>query len=170
MSDEDLVVRPERAADQSSIYELTKRAFAPMPFAGGNEQDIIDRLRADGALSLSLVAEQGRRIVAHIAFSPVVTNGADEQWFALGPISVDPPVQRTGIGTRLIREGINRLSALNAAGIVVVGNPAYYSRFGFRLYPGTAPPGYPEEYFMVLPLQGPLPTGPLTFHAAFGDH
>ena len=64
-----IVIRPEQPADHAAIYDITKRAFAPMPFADGNEQDLIDRFREAGALALSLVAEQDGAVVGQVTFT-----------------------------------------------------------------------------------------------------
>ena len=66
-----ITIRPERAGDEAVIHELTEAAFRDMPFSEGDEQELVDALRNDGDLTLSLVAEDGMRIVGHIAFSPV---------------------------------------------------------------------------------------------------
>ncbi len=65
-----MVIRDETAADERAIFQLTKRAFAPMPFSAGDEQHLINALRNSGALAISMVAVQGDRVVGHIAFSP----------------------------------------------------------------------------------------------------
>jgi len=107
-------IRPEEPRDYASIYDLTKRAFAPMPFAGGDEQDLIDALRRAGALALSLVAEQQSAIVGHVALSPVTHESGEDGWFGLGPISVEPALQRQGLGGALIAEAKTRLKARGA--------------------------------------------------------
>ena len=83
-------IRSERPADIGAIYDLTKRAFAPMVFAGGNEQDLIDAVRDAGALSISLVAEVGSRIVGHVAFTPAKAADNTPGWFGLGPWRSNP--------------------------------------------------------------------------------
>ena len=138
-----------------------------MPFAAGDEQDLINDLRAAGALSLSLVAERGEQIVGHVAFSPATAAVGSPGWFALGPVAVEPGLQRQGIGSLLIHEGLRQLRARDAAGCILTGDPAYYARFGFRLFPHLAPPGEPAEYFMILPLANPTPTAVVAFHPLF---
>ena len=165
-----ITIRPEQVSDHDEIYEITKRAFEPMPFAAGDEQDLINALRAAGALALSLVAVQGDDVVGHIAFSPAEAADASPGWFALGPVAVAPQMQRQGIGSLLINEGIWRLRAMNASGCVLVGNPAYYVRFGFRPFPNLTPPGEPPKYFMILPLAHESPTSIVTFHPLFHEN
>jgi putative acetyltransferase len=163
----DFFIRPEAPDDRAAIWDITRRAFAPMPYAGGDEQDLIDRLRDAGALEISLVAESGGRVVGHAAFSPATAEDGSPGWFALGPISVEPDLQRTGIGRALIAEGERQLRARDAAGCVLVGNPAYYSRFGFRPFPDLAPPGEPAAYFQILPLRVSNPDTVICFHKLF---
>lgn len=163
----DIVIRPETPADRAAIWDITKRAFAPMPYAGGNEQDLIDRLRDAGALEISLVADSEGRVVGHAAFSPAFAADGSPGWYALGPISVEPDLQRSGIGKALIAEGERLLRERDAAGCVLVGNPAYYSRFGFRPFPDLAPPGEPAAYFQILPLRVSNPKTVIGFHKLF---
>jgi putative acetyltransferase len=126
-----MILRPERANDIDAIHALTTAAFKPMSYSDGTEADCIDKLRADGDLHLSLVATQDDEIIGHIAFSPVTLDGISDNWFGLGPISVAIPHQKTGIGSALIRAGFDWLHTQNAKGCVLIGDPNYYSRFGF---------------------------------------
>ena len=164
-----LIIRPERADDRAAIHDLTRRAFAPMPFAAGDEQDLIDQLRDAGALTISLVAERDGIIVGHAAFSPAFAADRSPGWYALGPISVEPECQRQGIGRSLIAQGVDLLVQRNAAGCVLVGNPAYYSRFGFLPFPHLCPANEPPEYFQILPLGSPQPDTIIGFHPLFSS-
>jgi putative acetyltransferase len=163
----DFLVRPEAPGDYAAIYDLTKRAFAPMPFAAGDEQYLINQLRDAGALSVSLVAVLDGRIVGHVAFSPAIAADESEGWYALGPVSVEPELQHKGIGKALINAGLIILRDNDAAGCVLVGNPAYYTRFGFRPFPTLAPEGEPAEYYQILPLRIAEPTAVVGFHPLF---
>jgi putative acetyltransferase len=160
-------LRDECPDDYRAIHALTQRAFQPMPFAAGDEQDLIDALRASGALSISLVAELDDALVGHAAFSPAATADGTGNWYALGPVSVEPGLQRRGIGSLLINEGLRRLRTQNAAGCILVGSPLYYPRFGFQPFPHLAPPGEPPEYFMILPLACAAPDSVVAFHSLF---
>lgn len=160
-------IRPERSSDHEAIYELTQRAFAPMPFSAGNEQDLVNALRDAGALSLSLVAERDGVILGHVALSPVGHDSGEEGWFGLGPISVEPAHQRSGIGGALIAEANTWLRARSARGCILVGDPRYYSRHGFHAAPEHAPIDEPAVYFMAAPLVGRIPPGRFSFHPAF---
>lgn len=162
-----LTIRPEATGDYAAIYDLTKRAFAPMPFAAGDEQDLINQLRDAGVLFISLVAEMDGRIVGHVAFSPAFAADGSQGWYALGPVSAEPELKHQGIGSAVITAGLNMLRERDAAGCVLVGNPAYYSRFGFLPFPDLTPAGEPAEYFQILPLRIARPTAVVEFHPLF---
>ena len=164
------LIREERAGDQSAIFTLTKEAFAPMWFSDGTEQHVIDGLRADGDLTLSLVAEQDGVGVGHIAFSPVTISDGARDWYGLGPVSVTPDLQRSGIGSALIRRGIAMMEeAHQANGILLIGSNEYYPRFGFEHDPELTYAHGPTEAFQRLVLHGAAPKGEARFAPAFGD-
>lgn len=160
-------IRPERPEDAVAIRILTDAAFKGVPHSDQTEAKIVEALRTAQALTLSLVAVQDGEVVGHVAFSPVRINGATNDWHGLGPVSVLPERQGGGIGQALVRDGLRRLRSADAAGCVVLGDPAYYGRFGFEydpdLYYGDAPPGY----FQRLALSGAPPKGEVTYHPAF---
>lgn len=162
-----IAIRPERPGDEATIHRLTEAAFRDMPFSEGDEQHLIDALRRDGDLALSLVAEDGARIVGHVAFSRVTIGDGTPDWYDLGPVSVWPELHKQGIGSALIRQGIATLRENGAAGIVLLGSPDYYGRFGFRHEPQLRYPGPPPEYFQCLVLMGELPAGEVTYAPAF---
>ncbi len=163
-----VAIRPERRGDAPAIFALTEAAFRDMPFSDGDEQHLVDRLRADGDLTLSLVAEDAERIVGHIGFSPVTISDGSVGWFGLGPVSVWPDLQRQGIGGALVRRGIADIRELGGRGIVLLGSPDYYGRFGFEHDPDLQFPGPPAEYFQRLVLEGAAPTGIVSYARAFG--
>jgi putative acetyltransferase len=141
-----------------------------MPYASGDEQHVIDRLRKKNALSLSLVALIDNIVVGHIAFSPVHASDNSQPWFALGPVSVLPKHQGNGIGSQLILEGLAQIEGLGGRGCILTGNPDYYSRFGFELAPHNVPSGKAKEYFMLKCFASFRPCGPMHFDTAFyGD-
>ena len=163
----DIRVCEETGADVAAIYRVTKRAFAGRPYAGGDEQELVDRLRGLGVLSLSLVAHQGDAIVGQVTFSQATLEGNSALWFALGPVSVDPDHQGNGIGTMLIHSGLDWCRDQGASGCILTGNPDYYQRFGFRLCPEHVPERESVEFFMLLRFDdGPL-SGQFAFHPAF---
>jgi putative acetyltransferase len=159
--------RPERPEDAATIRALTDAAFEGMPFSDQTEAKVIDGLREAGALTLSLVATEGGEIVGHVAFSPVTIEGEAGDWYGLGPVSVWPDRQRTGIGQALIREGLQRLRSIGAGGCVLLGDPAYYRRFGFESDPDLHNVGAPPGAFQRLTLKGARPSGEVSFHHAF---
>lgn len=163
-----ITIRPEAPGDEGTIHAITEQAFRDMPFSDGSEPDLIDRLRADGDLTLSLVAEDTTRIVGHIAFSPVTISDGASDWYGLGPVSVVPELQRQDIGGRLIRRGIADMRTNGAKGIILLGSNEYYPRFGFKHEPQLTYPGPPAEYFQCLVLEGELPAGEVRYAPAFG--
>ena len=164
-----LRIRPEVEADARAIREITFVAFEHMPFAEGDEHELIDTLRAESRLHLSLVAELEGQVVGHIAFSCATASDHSSNWFALGPVSVLPALQKKGIGSALIEAGLAKLASEDAAGCILTGDPDYYTRFGFVLAPELAPPGEPIEFFQVKLINGTLPSGTIHFDPAFGN-
>ena len=163
-----LLIRPEQPEDADAIGAVTDAAFAAAQYSGGNEARIVEALRAAGALTVSLVACDGDEVVGHVAFSPVRIDGSDVGWFGLGPVSVKPERQGEGVGSALIREGLDRLRAMGAAGCVVFGEPAYYGRFGFVCDPALFYPDAPDGYFQRLAFRGDPPTGEVAYDPGFG--
>ena len=161
-------LRPEATQDHASIFDVTEAAFRDMPYADGDEAELVGKLRDAGDLMLSLVAENGGQIVGHIAFSPVTISDGSGNWYGLGPVSVTPELHGQGIGFRLVQRGIADMRALGAKGIVLLGDPKYYGRFGFRHEPQLAYPGPPAEYFQCMVLEGDLPSGVVSYAPAFG--
>ncbi|RVA21305.1 N-acetyltransferase, partial [Mesorhizobium sp. M7A.F.Ca.CA.004.11.2.1] len=145
-----MIIRPENAHDIAEIRALVTTAFDGAPYSAGTEGAIVDALRAGGALTVSLVAEQDGEIVGHVAFSSVKIDGTEVNWYGLGPVAVRPDRQRQGVGVQLIEAGLDRIKSLGAAGCVVLGDPGYYSRFGFKADPTLRFPDVPPEYFQCL--------------------
>ncbi len=163
-----MIIRPERPEDVADIRYITEAAFLPTEHASGTEADIIDALRAAGALTISLVAIEDEELIGHVAFSPVTVDGRSVDWYGLGPVAVRPDSQGQGVGQELIRKGLARLEELGAQGCVVLGEPDYYGRFGFEAVPSLELPGVPPEYFQCLALGGHrTPTGKVAYHEAF---
>lgn len=161
-------IRLEREGDEADIAALTTAAFREAPHKSGTEAAIVERLRLHGDLALSLVVEDADGAIAgHVAFSPVTISDGTPGGFGLGPVSVAPMNQRAGIGTALIRDGLKRLKDSGAGGCVVLGEPAYYGRFGFRHDPKLVFPGPPAEYFQALRFCGFEPTGTVAYAPAF---
>ena len=162
-----LIIRAERADDKDAIRAITAAAFAGEPHSDGSEPAIIDRLRADGDLVLSLVAEEDGRIIGHCAFSRVTISDGAAEWYGLGPVSVLPERQGRRVGAQTIRHGLRELASLGARGVVLLGDPAYYRRFGFEPDSALTYPGPPPQYFQRLVLAGQPPTGVVRYAKAF---
>lgn len=159
-------ISSETPCDRDAIFAVTQAAFKDHPHSQQTEGHIVDALRRAGALALSLVARQDNHVVGHIAFSPVLVSDGSPRWYGLGPVSVAPECQRQGIGEALIREGLARLKAMGAAGCVVLGEPVYYTRFGFAAEPALSYPGVPPEFFMALAFDERA-GGQVSYHDAF---
>lgn len=162
-----VLIRPETPADVDAIHELTVAAFLDAEHTSRTEQFINDALRSAGQLTLSLVADDGGAIVGHVAMSPVSLSDGSVGWFGLGPVSVLPARQGEGLGSRLIRQALDALREQGAAGCVVLGNPDYYGRFGFRAEPRLVLHDVPPEYFQALAFVGPVPDASVRYHDAF---
>jgi predicted N-acetyltransferase YhbS len=160
-------IRNERLEDIPNVYSLTQEAFRPMSYASGTEQDIVDALRREGALVVSLVAVLQREIIGHVAFSPVQFLSGASGWYALGPVSVRPRLQRQGIGTNLITKGLDHLKSIGASGCVLVGNPRYYGRFGFTQDTSLELERMSPSASLVLRFQNSGHSGFVRFHDAF---
>lgn len=140
-------VRDEKNGDLGAIRDLNSRAF-------GQEQEanIVDALRSNGAIRLSLVAIADGCLVGHIMYSPITIDG-NVTGAALGPMAVLPEYQRKGIGSELVKRGTVRLKQDGCPFIIVIGHAEYYPRFGFK--PASAHRikcewEVPDNVFMVL--------------------
>ena len=146
-------IRPETPKDIDSIRYVNEQAFGQIA-----EAAIVDKLRNRNALTISLVASKDNEVVGHIAFSPVVIESQCSSFeaVALAPMAVLPAYQRKGIGSQLVRAGLEECHRLGHDIVVVLGHPDYYPRFGF--VPGI-PKGIgcefevPDEAWMVLELR-----------------
>ncbi len=121
-------IRKERPEDFDAIREVNRLAFGQ-----DVEARLVDRLRADGSVIVSLVSLEGHQVAGHILFSnlPIETNAAVIRGAALAPMSVIPSRQRQRIGSTLVREGLNECRRVGVAVVVVLGHLNYYPRFGF---------------------------------------
>ena len=162
-----MTICPETPSDEEAIEQVTRRAFLSHPYSQQTEQFIIRDLRVDHALSVSLVAEDAGRIVGHLALSPVTVSDGAAGWYGLGPISVEPDLQRRGVGRALMESGLAELRKIGAKGCVLVGEPAFYSRFGFANHPALVREGVPQEFFLSLSLGAACAHGNVQFHPAF---
>ena len=166
-----MLIRTEQVMDVSTIYAINRAAFD-----SATEADLVDVLRSSAADLISLVAEEDGEIVGHIMFSPVqLTGAADIRAMALAPMAVMPEQQRAGIGSALVRAGLEQCQRLGIDAVFVVGHPTYYPRFGFK---SAASLGFVCEFevsgeaFMVAELvAGSLDrkTATVHFHSVFSE-
>ena len=152
-----LTIRRETPKDIDSIRYVNEQAFGQK-----EEAEIIDKLRKRDVVTLSLVAVQADQIVGHILFSPVSVESEYSSFEAitLAPMAVLPEYQRKGIGSQLVRVGLEECLRLGHEIMVVLGHPDYYPRFGFvpaSTYSIKCKYDVPDEVFMALELrQGAL--------------
>lgn len=148
-----VTVREEQDGDAAGIRRVNELAFETPA-----EADLVDLLRERDKLLVSLVAVEDERVVGHIAFSSasIEPKAPGLSGAGLGPMAVLPEVQRTGIGSQLVREGLDRCKQIGLSFVVVLGHPQYYPRFGF------APASrfgirctwtVPDEVFMAMELR-----------------
>ncbi len=162
-----MTIRNEQSQDIEAISRLTEAAFRNEEYSSHTEHFIVNALRRTGQLSISLVAAEHDEILGHVAISPVSISSGVTGWYGLGPISVRPDRQGKGIGSALMKAALQQLRQQGAAGCVVLGDPAYYGRFGFKAHPGLELPDVPPEYFQALSFTGELPVGVVKYAAAF---
>ncbi|HEX6981550.1 MAG TPA: N-acetyltransferase [Balneolaceae bacterium] len=167
----EIIVRAEQQKDLRQINQIIKSAFQKHPHSNQKEHLLVSDLRKNGALTVSLVAESDKNILGHIAFSEVtIINGKNHSWYGLAPVSVDPGYQNQGVGSKLVREGLNELKSMGAKGCVLVGEPDYYGRFGFRQYEELTLEGIPSEFFLALPFYQKVPSGCVDYHKVFAKY
>lgn len=167
-----ITIRKEKPGDIAAIRSVNERAFYQ-----DDEANIVEKLRNRGALTISLVAVEDDKIVGHIAFSPAIVEAEDSNFgaIALGPMAVLPSCQHKGIGSLLVRAGLDECQRLGYEVIVSVGHPDYYPRFGFV---PASPQGLecefpvPDKAWMMLELRkGALAgrRGKVIFQPAFSE-
>jgi putative acetyltransferase len=144
-------VGAERPDHIQGIREVNRQAFGRE-----DEAHLVDALRDGGYAHLSLVAEEGGRVVGHILFSdlPIITGAGTVPALALAPMAVLPGFQRQGIGSALVRRGLDECRRQGHRIVVVVGHPHFYPRFGFssKLAASLAAPFSGQESFLALEL------------------
>lgn len=160
-------IRKEASTDVAAIEAVTVAAFQNAAHTSHTEQFIVAALRDAGQLSVSLVADNDGAVIGHVAVSPVTISDDTAGWLGLGPVSVAPDHQGQGIGARLMAQALAELRASGASGCVVLGEPGYYSRFGFKAEPSLVLPGVPPEYFQAVLFSGSLPSGVVSYHESF---
>ena len=144
-------IRQERPEDADAIREILVSAF-------GREAEarLVDRLRASEKIACALVAEEKGRVLGHVVFSRISAGENRAPAVALAPLAVMPAFQRLGIGSALASAGLERLRQEKAQRVLVLGDPGYYTRFGFvpaSRYGLKSPFPAPENAFMAIELQ-----------------
>jgi putative acetyltransferase len=148
-------IRPQTAADLPFVCSLLQRAFESPA-----EADLVVQLFAGDFVRLALVAERDGQLVGQVLFSEVVVNDGPKRHtaLALAPVAVLPEFQRQGIGTALIRSGLEQCTAADHALVFVLGEPEFYARFGFGRERGAAfVSPYAGDYFLAIDLPGTAP-------------
>ena len=166
-----IALRNERPEDGPALHALTDAAFKGKAFADGTEGAIIGKLREAGDLTLSLVAEDevaGPAPLGHVALSPASIAG-EAGWLGRGPSSVTPDRQKQGIGTALMEAAITFARDAGAKGLVLLGDPGYYGRFGFIADTELSFLEVSRAYVQVLSFSDTRPTGEITFAPALQE-
>jgi len=164
-----MLIRAEEQLDRAGVRAVNVSAFET-----ALEANLVDALRDQAEPIVSLVAEDDGVIVGHIMFSPVSLSGHPAlSIMGLAPMAVSPARQRKGIGSALVRAGLERCRRLGIGAVVVLGHPAYYPRFGFSpsaRFGISCEYDVPEDVFMVMELHAGFldsASGSIRYHAAF---
>jgi putative acetyltransferase len=155
----DITIRREVPEDRDAVRNINLRAFGQ-----ATEGNIVDALRTSCLEALSLVGVEDHCVVGHILFTPVTIDGLPiAGGMGLAPMSVLPEKQRLGIGSKLVRSGLDQLRNAGCLFVVVLGHPSYYPRFGFtpasQLGLSCQWPDVPDDAFMILVLKQDALTG-----------
>jgi len=151
-----ILIRQETKTDYSSVYSVVKKSFEAAEHTDGNEHILVEKLRKSDAFipELSLVAEYNGKIIGYILFTKIIIG--KHTLLSLAPLAVLPEFQNAGVGSELIKKGHEIAKKIGFIGVILLGYPTYYSRFGYL--PSTkwdikAPFDLPEEYFMAIELE-----------------
>ncbi len=146
-------IRREEPQDRDAVHRLNLAAFADGP-----EASLVDELRASCGDYLGFVAVDGGVVVGHILFTPVTIDGCSVVGMGLAPMAVLPSRQRAGVGSRLVRHGLDHVRRSGCPFVIVLGHPAFYPRFGFEVASKYGLvcqwPGVPDDAFMVVVIDG----------------
>lgn len=151
----EITVRKETAEDYSAVFALNKEAFGEE-----GEAKLVDKLRQSSAFipELSLVATFQNMVVGHILFTKIkiiADNGNENESLALAPMAVLPKYQKSGIGSQLIKAGLDKARELEFKFVIVLGHEKYYPKFGFEpasKWKITSPYEVPDNVFMAMEL------------------
>jgi putative acetyltransferase len=166
-----MLIRNEKEIDRATVHALNGSALET-----STEANIVDTLRTETRPIISLVAEESNKIVGHILFSPVSLSGHPPfKIIGLAPMAVTPELQRQGIGSALVRAGLERCKQSGFGAVVVLGHAEYYPRFGFSpasRFGIRCEYDVPEGVFMILELEPGYwrdASGTIKFHEAFSE-
>ena len=163
-----MLIRAEKENDRDAVYAVNVSAFETP-----SEANLVDTLREQAQPVVSLVAEDNGEVVGHIMFSPVSLSGL--KVMGLAPMAVVPEHQRKGIGSALVRAGLEQCKQLGFIAVLVLGHPEYYPRFGFSpssQFGIDSEYEVPEGVFMAMELQPEAlsgKTGRAKYHPAFSN-
>lgn len=151
-----MIIRQEKPSDFQSVYDFVKVAFRTAKVSNGTEQNYVNKLRASGNYipELALIAEEETKIIGHMMLTKtcVQSSGLKFEAILVAPLSVAFEYRNRGIGSRLVRESFELARNLGYRAVFVIGNPAFYSRFGFGssvLFGIKHVPIIPDQYVMV---------------------
>ncbi len=166
-----IIVRKELEADRGDIFAINQLAFET-----SDEAKLVDRLRKEASPIISLVAEDDGKVVGHIMFSPATFSGhEDVKIMGLAPMAITPEQQNKGIGSKLVKIGLEQCKEMGVKAVVVLGHPNYYPRFGFKssvLYGIKSEYDVPDDVFMVMELETDVfkgRAGIVKYHKAFAE-
>ena len=163
-------IRAETPRDFASVEEINRAAFG-----SDAEARLVGLLREQANPCVSLVAEDNGNVVGHILFTPVSVPGSGGVAMGLAPMAVAPARQRSGIGSALVKAGLERCKELGAVAVVVLGHPEFYPKVGFApadRFGLRCEYDAPAEAFMAIELRaGGLrgASGTVKYHAAFSQ-
>jgi len=164
-------IRAEKERDRDTVHTVNMAAFETP-----SETYLVEALRQQAQPVVSLVAEENGEIVGHIMFSPIsLSDHPNLKVMGLAPVAVAPAHQRKGIGSALVRAGLDQCRQLDFVAVVVLGHPEYYARFGFSpssQFGIDSEYDVPEEVFMAMELQPEAlsrKTGTVRYHPAFSN-
>jgi len=166
-----VLIRAEKECDREPVREVNIAAFGTL-----SEANLVDTLRQHVQTTVSLVAEEDGEVVGHIMFSPVSLSGHPNlKVMGLAPMAVTPAHQKKGVGSALVRAGLDQCRQLGFVAAVVLGHPQYYPRFGFLpsfKFGIDSEYDVPKEVFMAMELQPDAlsgKTGKVRFHSVFNN-
>jgi putative acetyltransferase len=164
-------IRPELPTDAASVRAVNQAAFDT-----NTEANLVELLHEKASPLISLVADDDGVVVGHILFSPaVLVEHPSRKIMTLAPMAVLPAHQRRGIGSGLVRAGLESCTQIGFEAAVVLGHAEYYPRFGFRpasRFALRCEYDVPDEVFMAMELKPGILTGKagtIRFHPAFGN-